>query len=88
LRCSPWVLLVAGGLWQGLSWHFARREQTRQATALVKQAELQAGSGNYASAWNLLEQAGGRHPASTEVIDAQERLAMEWLDNARGSQLT
>jgi len=81
------VLLVAGGLWRGLSSHFAHSEQSRQVAALVKQGELQASSGNYASAWNTLEQAGGFHPASTEVIDAQERLAMEWLDNARGSQL-
>ena len=35
----------------------------------------------------LLEQASAIHPASAEVIDAQERLAMEWLQNARGSQL-
>ena len=82
------VLLVAAGLWQGLSWHFARREQTRRVIVLVKQAEVQANSGNYASAWNVLEQASALHPASSEVIDAQERLAMDWLDNARGSQLS
>jgi TIR domain len=82
------VLLLAAGLWQGLSWHFARREQTRRVTVLVKQTELQANSGNYASAWNVLEQASALHPAPSEVIDAQERLAMDWLDNARGSQLS
>jgi hypothetical protein len=49
---------------------------------------LQADSANYATAWSLLERAGAIQPVSTEVIDAQERLAMEWLDNARGSQLT
>jgi hypothetical protein len=81
-------LLVAGSVWQGLSWHVERREQTRQVTAFLKQGQLQADSGNYASAWNLLEQAGAVHPVSTEVIDAQERIAMEWLDNARGSELT
>jgi len=82
------ALLVAGGVWQGLSWHFERREQTRQMTALLKQGQIQADSGNYASAWNVLEQAGAIHPVASEVIDAQERLAMEWLENARGSQLT
>jgi hypothetical protein len=82
------ALLVSGSVWQGLSWHFERREQTRQVTALLKQGNIQADSRNYASAWNLLEQAGAIHPVSTEVIDAQERLAMEWLDNARGSSLT
>jgi len=82
------ALLIAGSVWQGLSWYFDHREQTRQVTALLKQGQFQADSGNYASAWNLLEQAGAIHPMSSEVIDAQERLAMEWLDNARGSQLT
>ena len=82
------ALLVAGGAWQGLSWHLDRREQIQQVTALLKQGQLQADSANYASAWNLLEQARAIHPASAEVTDAQERLAMEWLENARGSQLT
>jgi PAS domain-containing protein len=82
------ALLVAGGVWQGLSWHFDRREQTRQVEELLRQGRLQADTGNYPSAWTLLEQAGAIHPVSTEVIDAQERVAMEWLENARGSQLT
>jgi len=82
------ALLVAGSVWRGLSWHLERLEQTRQVTALLKQGQLQADSGNYASAWTLLERAGAIRPGFTEVIDAQERLAMEWLDNARGSQLT
>ena len=82
------VLAVAGGVWQGLSWHSEHREQTRQVTALLEQGRFQADSGNYASAWNLLDQAGAIHPVSTGVIDAQEQLAMEWLENARGSELT
>jgi tetratricopeptide (TPR) repeat protein len=82
------AVLIAGSVWRGLSWHFDRREQSRQMTALLKQGQLQADSGNYASAWNLLEQAAAIHPVSSEVVDAQERLAMKWLDNARGSQLT
>ena len=82
------ALLLAGSAWRGLSWLFEHREQSRQVTALLKQGQLQADSGNYASAWNLLEQAAVIHPPSNELIDAQERLAMDWLDNARGSQLT
>ncbi len=81
------ALLVAVGVWQGLSRHSGRREQARQVTELLKQGQLQADSGNYSSAWNLLEQAGAIRPASDEVIEAQERLAMDWLENARGSQL-
>jgi tetratricopeptide (TPR) repeat protein len=80
------ALLVAGSVWQGLSWYLDRRGQTRQAAALLKQGQLQAESGNYALAWRLLEQASAIHPASTDVIDAQERLAMEWLDKAVGTE--
>ena len=68
------ALLLAGGVWQGLSWLFEHREQLRQVTAFLKQGQLQADSGNYASAWNLLEHAAGVHPPSNEVIDAQKRL--------------
>ncbi len=82
------LCLVAAGAWQGLSWQMSHREKARQVTALLKQGQLQAGSGNYANAWDLLEQASAILPASDEVIDAQEGLAMEWLDNARGSELT
>jgi hypothetical protein len=82
------ALLVFGTLWQGLSWQLQLRDQARQVTELLQQSRLQFDSRNYASAWNLLEQAGAIHPESAEVIDAQERLAMEWLENARGSQLT
>jgi tetratricopeptide (TPR) repeat protein len=64
-----------------------RREQTGQAGALVKQALLLSDSGNYANAWELLERAEAGYPASADIIDAQERLAMEWLENARSSQL-
>jgi len=66
----------------------AVKPEESRVTALLKQGQLLADSGNYASAWNLLEQAGVIQPESIEVIDAQERLAMDWLDNARGSQLT
>ena len=60
------ALLFAGSVWQGLSWLFEHREQSRQVTALLKQGQLQADSGNYASAWNLLEQAAVIHPPSSE----------------------
>jgi hypothetical protein len=81
-------LLVFGSIWQGVSWYSERRAQTGEVTTLLKQSQAQSDSGNYASAWNLLEKAGAIRAASADVIDAQERLAMEWLDNARGSQLT
>jgi len=82
------ALFVGLGVWQGLSWQLGRREQARQVAALLKQSQFQACTGNYSDAWNLLEQVGAIRPSSDEVIDAQERLAMEWLENARGNDLT
>ena len=81
------ALLLAGGVWQALSWHLDRREQVRQVAAVLKQSQLLADSGNYAGAWDALAQANASQPKSTDLIDAWERLAMEWLENARGSQL-
>ncbi|HEY7166104.1 MAG TPA: toll/interleukin-1 receptor domain-containing protein [Candidatus Binatia bacterium] len=82
------VLLICAGVWQGIARHRARSDQSQRVATLVKQAQLQDGFANYQSAWNFLDQAAAVDPQSTDVIDAQERLAMDWLDNARGSQLT
>jgi hypothetical protein len=82
------ALLLAGTVWQGLAWYSTRRAQARHVSELVKQSKASADAGNYAAAWDLLERAAAGDPASTELIDAQEQLAMEWLQNARGSQLT
>lgn len=79
------ALLLAGGAWQGVSWNLDRREQNRQVAAVLKQSHLLADSGNYAGAWEVLAQADAAHPQSADLIDARERLAMEWLENARGS---
>jgi len=81
------ALLVAGGTWQGVSRFLEHREQSHLAAALVQQGRLQADSGNYANAWKLLERANAIYPDDASVVDAQERLAMDWLDHARGSQL-
>jgi hypothetical protein len=76
------VLILAGGAWMGLPSYLERREQTAQAGALVKQSQSQADSGDYANAWKLLEQAHAVAPASNEVFEAQERLAMKLLRGA------
>jgi hypothetical protein len=69
------ALLFTGGAWRGLCWLFEQRQQSQQVTALLKQGQLQAGSGNYAGAWNLLEQAAVIRPASSEVIDLSARIS-------------
>ena len=76
-------VLLAVGAWQGLSWYLEHLAQTRQVTALLSQTQLQAESRHYADAWTHLERASGIRPDSREVSDAQERLAMEWLEDVR-----
>jgi TIR domain len=76
------VLILAGGAWMGLPSYLERREQTARAGALVKQSQSKADSGDYANAWKLLEQANAVAPASSDVFEAQERLAMTLLRGA------
>ena len=82
------VLILAAGAWMGLPSYLERRAQTGQAVALVQQSQSQADSGNYASAWKLLEQANAVAPASRDVVEAQERLAMELLRRAPSTHRT
>lgn len=80
------ALLIAGSIWRAVSLRSERNAQARQATEILKQSEAHADAGNYDSAWKLLDQAAAIQPASAEITDAQERLAMQWLENARGNQ--
>lgn len=64
------------------------RDEAGESGMIVKQAQLLGDSGNHAEAWKLLERAEADHPKSTEVIDAQERLAMAWLEHARTAELS
>lgn len=76
------ALLVAGVAWMGLPASLERRGQNAEARALIAQSQSQADAGEPARAWTLLEQANAVAPASHEVFEAQERLAMTWLREA------
>lgn len=76
------VLLLAGGAWIGLPSYLERREQTIRGAELVQQSQSQADSGDYENAWKLLEEAKAVAPASGQVSEAQERLAMMLLRGA------
>jgi len=70
------ALLLAAGIWAGAGYW----TKTSQVTELLKQAQLHAGAGSYSDAWKILDNASTTLPESAGVIDAQERLAMDWLD--------
>jgi hypothetical protein len=78
------VALAAGGwgAWRGIGQWRACGEASRQADA----ARLQQGAGDYAAAWEGFGAALALCPGSDEVQLAQERLAMEWLENARATE--
>jgi hypothetical protein len=75
------ALLIAGGAWLGVPPYLERKEQNAKAAALVAQSRTKAEAGDYGDAWKLLEQAIAVAPASREVFEAQEQLAMELLRN-------
>ena len=76
------ALILAAGAWMGLPSYLERRGQNAEAEALIKQSQSQADTGDHANAWKLLEQANAVAPASREVFEAQERLAMKMLRGA------
>jgi tetratricopeptide (TPR) repeat protein len=76
------AVLLAGGAWMTLPVYLERRGQNAEAQALIKQSQSQAAVGDYAKAWELLEQANAVAPASGEVFAAQEGLAMTLLRGA------
>lgn len=76
------ALLIAGSAWLGLPPYLERREQNAKAAVLVQKSRTQSDAGNQASAWKLLEEANAVAPASREVFEAQEQLAMQLLRRA------
>jgi hypothetical protein len=82
------LLLLGLAGWQIGSAVIERREQAVQVAALGEQAQVQADAGNYADAWTTLERARATYSGAPNLVDAQERLAMKWLDNAVGSDRT
>ena len=76
------MLIIVVVAWIGLPNYLERRQQERQAAELKKQSQLKVESGDYAGAWKLLEQANAIAPGSSDVFEAQERLAMKLLRDA------
>lgn len=72
------LLVLVGGAWAGLSWY---------SSSIVTRGRLLGSSGDYASAWMFFERARVAAVVSSAVREAQEQLAMDWLDNARSAQL-
>jgi TIR domain-containing protein len=76
------ALLFAASAWLALPSYLKGRQQNAEVAALVHRSQSQIDSGNYTSAWRLLEQANALAPLSRDVLSAQEQLAMKLLRGA------
>jgi tetratricopeptide (TPR) repeat protein len=73
------VIGVGVGAWRAVeSWRTCG-----QALRLVQEAKLHQGAGDYAAAWKGYAEGLALCPGSAEAAEGQERLAMDWLQNAR-----
>ena len=73
------VLIAAAIALLALPTYLDRRKQAAEVSRLVKQGLSQADSTTFDDAWKILEEARMIAPVSREVLDAEERLAMEWV---------
>jgi hypothetical protein len=82
------LVLAGGAAWVATSRSQERAGRQQAAATAVQAAGLHERSGNYAAAWTALEAADSEHPDVPTLVDARQRLAMAWLQNIRGSQLS
>jgi hypothetical protein len=69
---------------RGITSAISSRVETRHKTEASLAAErIQLNGHDYAAAWQTLDQASKNDPDSAAIHEAQEDLAMEWLDNIR-----
>jgi len=81
----PWVpmlaLVVLAAIGATGWWTYQHRQRATEVTALLKAADLERQSGNYAPAWSTSARAAALAPTDRDVALAQEHIAMDWLDN-------
>ena len=76
------ISAVGAGIWLADQ----HRRACGDVPALVQQAQLQQGAGDYAAAWERYGAALATCPGSSAATRGREQLAMEWLDNIRVTQ--
>jgi hypothetical protein len=77
------VLVAIIGTGAALWWGYQHWATAREVSGLLREGELQHLSGNYSAAWDVYARARAVAPGQRDVARAQERLAMDWLDNIR-----
>lgn len=77
------VFSLIAGIYGGWAFFSGQWEKRRSIDRLVSDEALQSRTGDYDSAWKTLAQAATTDPSSARVQQAQEDLAMQWLENIR-----
>ena len=74
---------LIAGIYGGWAFFSHQLERRRAIDRLLATKAVQLRSADYESAWNTLTQAATIEPSSPRVQQAQEDLAVQWLDNMR-----
>jgi len=77
------VFSLIAGIYGGWAFFSGQLERRRAIDHLLAAEAVQLHSSDYESAWNSLDQAATIDSSSAHVQQAQEDVAMQWLDNMR-----
>jgi hypothetical protein len=77
------MLVAALAMSTAVWWGYQQWIIAKEISGLLEEGELQRESGNYSAAWDLYAGARSLAPRNSAVAHAQERAAMDWLDNIR-----
>jgi Tfp pilus assembly protein PilF len=79
------VFSLIAGIYAGWDFFSGQLEKRRAIQQLLAAEVVQLRSSDYESAWKTLAQAAKVDPSSEPVRQAQEDVAMQWLDNIHAS---
>jgi tetratricopeptide (TPR) repeat protein len=82
------VLAVAAAsmAWIGIQRSRAAQERERRIETAVAEIRRESSAGNYADAWAAADRSLRSDGEAPALFDAQQKLAMQWLDDARGTE--
>lgn len=73
--------IVGAGLL--IRWVMEQRRVATELATLIEAGRVAQSSGSYQAAWDAYARAAAIDPGRAAVIDAEERLAMDWVENIR-----
>ena len=75
------IFSLIGGVYGGWAYFSGQYEKRRAIAGLLATEAVQLSTRDYASAWKTLEQASVIDSGSEKIHQAQEDVAMQWLEN-------